>query len=1592
MAEVEIEDMNGGDNGGAQPPHPPHHERNMYLVWEDLTVLLSNFGRLSGNVVMTGNVLLNGKKRLDYGSVAYATQQDILLGTLTVRETITYSAQLRLPSSLNRKDIDDIVEGTIVRFGLKLSWQVGNFILVGSQLIRNFILVGGQTLNMGISYSVTNLYTLENSLFDRFIRCATFGGFDLDILDIVIEEEKPEYMEEKEWGTINHLACRMIRYCLSKEKKYGYKNETSTSKMWKALEEKFLKKSSQNRLHMKKRLFRFDYQPGTSMNEHITAFNELVADLLGMNETFKDEDLALMLLSSLPDEFEHLETTLLHGKDNVTLKDVTDALYSYELRKKTKKESKYEAAEAMVARGRSKSQKPKWRGRSKSKSRLDTCVAEHDANDSDISLVASSTTFHSDEWILDLGCTYHMSPNREWFSDLVELNAGVVYMGNDNACKTVGIGSIRLKNQDGSTRVLTDVRYVPSLKKNLISLGALESKGSVVTMRDGVLKVTYGAHVMIKGIRKNNLYYYQGSTIIGAVAAASGGNDLDATQLRHMRLGHAGEKSLQILSKKGLLKGAKACKLNFCEHCTGRKIKCLRTDNGGEYKSDQFFDVCHEYVIVRHFTVRNTPQQNGVAERMNRTLLEKVRCILSNAGLGKVFWAEAVTYAGNLINRLPSSAIGGKTPLEVWSGKPATDYDSLHVFGSTAYYHVKESKLDPRAKKALFMGITRGVKGFHLWCLDTKKIICSRDVTFDEAALVNKTMIPEVDAADSSTPIEESEDEEVQTQEPLETPEPFAVTRPRREIRRLARSIDMVTYAFPVVDDDIPITYQEAIQSLESDKWKSAMDEEMQSLQKNNTWKLTQLPKGKRAIGCKWIFEKKYGSHSKKDVHYKTQLVAKGYAQKEGIDYNEVFSPIVKHSSIRILLALVAQLNLELAQLDSQKEIDKLKAQLNQEFEMKDLGEAKKILGMEISRDRQRMKLCLTQKQYLRKILQCFGVNENIKHVSIPLTSHLKLSSQLSPKTNEEREYMEKVTYANAVGSLIYAMVCTRPDISQAVGVVSSFEQDEALGQCVVGYADSNYAGDLDKRRSTTGYLFTLAKAPSAIHLAKNQVYHSRTKHIDVRNRSPRVCRSAYRKLAPTRHKGGGEKKRLSIALEILTRPHLLFLDEPTSGLDSASAFFVIQTLRNVGRDGRTIITAIHQPRSEVFSLFDDLFLLSGGEQVYFGEAKMAAKELQNTLDPLTSLTTARIKALLVKKYRSSDYAAKAKARIREISTIEGPVIGEKHSSEAKWLKQLSTLTKRSFVNMSRDLGYYWLRIGIYVALSICVGSIFFDIGTNYNAILAWGACGGFLSGFMTFMSIGGFPSFIEELKVFHRERRNGHYGVAVYILSNFLSTFPFLTVMSLATASITYYMVKLRPRISHFMYVALDLISSIATVESCMMMIASLVPNFMMGVIIGAGFIGLLMMTAGYFRTMPDLPKIFWRYPVSYINYGAWALQGAYKNDMVGLEFDGFIPGGPKLKGDVVLTTMLGINLEHSKWWDLAAVIMLLITYRYLFFIILKFKERVSPLFRTLYTKRTIQHLKNRPSFRKTLAFPSKRHQVLHSLSSQEGLNSPIL
>ena len=116
--------------------------------------------------------------------------------------------------------------------------------------------------------------------------------------------------------------------------------------------------------------------------------------------------------------------------------------------------------------------------------------------------------------------------------------------------------------------------------------------------------------------------------------------------------------------------------------------------------------------IKRHFTVQETPQQNWVVEKINHTLLEKVRYLLSKEGMGKPFWAEALAYASHLINRLSSSTIGGKTPIKIWSRDATQDYNWLRVFGCPAYYHINDRRLNLRTKKGVFLGSKRVVKNY----------------------------------------------------------------------------------------------------------------------------------------------------------------------------------------------------------------------------------------------------------------------------------------------------------------------------------------------------------------------------------------------------------------------------------------------------------------------------------------------------------------------------------------------------------------------------------------------------------------------------------------------------------------------------------------------------------------------------------------------------------------------------------------------------------------------------------------------------------------------------------------------------------------
>ncbi|KAJ1377801.1 P-loop containing nucleoside triphosphate hydrolase, partial [Sesbania bispinosa] len=478
----------------------------------------------------------------------------------------------------------------------------------------------------------------------------------------------------------------------------------------------------------------------------------------------------------------------------------------------------------------------------------------------------------------------------------------------------------------------------------------------------------------------------------------------------------------------------------------------------------------------------------------------------------------------------------------------------------------------------------------------------------------------------------------------------------------------------------------------------------------------------------------------------------------------------------------------------------------------------------------------------------------------------------------------------------------------------------------------------------------------------------------------------------------GGQKRRVSICIEILTRPTLLFLDEPTSGLDSAASYYVMKRIATLDKkDGiqRTIIASIHQPSTEVFQLFHNLCLLSSGRTVYFGPASAACEffasngfpcpALQNPSDHLLktinkdfdqdievglagTIPAEEAIRILVSSYKSSEWNQEVRNEVTLMSAKKDSSSIDQKRRHASFLTQCSVLLRRSSVNMFRDIGYYWLRLVIYVALAISLGTVFYDLGTSYDSIKDRGSLLSFVVGFLTFMSIGGFPSFVEDMKVFKRERQNGHYGVIAFVIGNTFSAIPYLLLVTVISGAIAYYLPGLQRDWERILYFFCVLFSSMMLVESLMMIVASIVPNYLMGIITGAGIQGMMILVAGFFKLPNNLPKPFWKYPIHYIAFHRYAFQGLFKNEYEGLIFTTNDDEGGSHKyvsGEEVLRNTWQTNMSYSKWVDLAVLLGMIVFYRILFFIIIKTTEKVKPIVGSLSCmsvspKQTIQVVEN--------------------------------
>ncbi|KAH9750713.1 retrovirus-related pol polyprotein from transposon RE2 [Citrus sinensis] len=407
-------------------------------------------------------------------------------------------------------------------------------------------------------------------------------------------------------------------------------------------------------------------------------------------------------------------------------------------------------------------------------------------------------------------------------------------------------------------------------------------------------------------------------------------------------------------------------------------IKKIRSDNGLEFISMSHF--FNEHGILHQRTCVATPQQNGVAERKHRHILEVARALRFQAYLPLKVWGKCVLTATYLINRLPTPLLFGKTPHEVLlKSKPS--YDHLRVFGCLCYAQnlsPKKHKFAPRAIKGIFIGYPFAQRGYRIYDLEKHVVFTNRDVTFQERIFpfqekqlqqnqpsivlpipINEVINETSNEANAQPPPSDQENLQLSTLDQQNQPPPSGL-----DIDTLRRSTrthqppsylqdyhcSLVTHSnllphrpFPIISKSKTISYPlhnfisyntlsskhfaftvaisteieptSYAQEIRHPKWREAMAAEIQALNKNKTWTLTQLPPGKVPIDCKWVYKIKFRSDGSVE-RYKARLVAKGFTQKEGLDYHETFSPVAKLTTVRCVLAVAAIKNWPLYQLD----------------------------------------------------------------------------------------------------------------------------------------------------------------------------------------------------------------------------------------------------------------------------------------------------------------------------------------------------------------------------------------------------------------------------------------------------------------------------------------------------------------------------------------------------------------------------------------------------------------------------------------------------------------------------------------------------
>ncbi|CAH9098391.1 unnamed protein product [Cuscuta epithymum] len=710
---------------------------------------------------------------------------------------------------------------------------------------------------------------------------------------------------------------------------------------------------------------------------------------------------------------------------------------------------------------------------------------------------------------------------------------------------------------------------------------------------------------------------------------------------------------------------------NYVINQFNAKIKVFRSDNGGEYTSQRFKDHLNKHGILHQTSCPHTSQQNGVAERKNRHLMEVARTMMFQSNVPKRFWGDAVLASCYLINRIPTRILQDSSPFEVLNRtKPSIDH--LRVFGCVCFVYIpgeQRNKLEAKSIRCIFLGYSTTQKGYKCYNPSTSKTFVSRDVKFIEdqgyydkkeresleelsrpsdLASSLRFLLDHLgnnkskDSSQDDTPsnqdgngdTQEEEEEPSATQESSQTQEEVPLqntsqedsvdqeghtqqeeremvkdteTEPVQSLRRSTRlkfrnpryynsqavvhpiqsvcSIDLLpkahqAFLVKIEENQIPNSYEEA-----KDKkvWVDAVGDERGAMERNHTWDVEDLPKGRKAVTSRWVFTIKYKSNG--DIErYKARLVARGFSQTYGKDYKDTFAPVAKLNTVRVVLSLASNLSWNLWQMDvknaflqgeleeevymvpppgledlckpgqalrlrkaiyglkqsprawyhklsstlmdngfkrshsdntlftlksshglvvilvyvddliisgdDDEGIKSAKELLKKAFDIKDLGELKYFLGLEVYRSSDG--LFLSQRKYALDLLVETG-KLGCKAAKTPLEDGYKVNGK-GEKSEEKLADVE--LYRRLVGKLIY-LTLTRPDLCFAVNQVSQHMKEPSVYHWsmverilryikgspgrgiwmgrngnteIVGYCDADWAGDRIDRKSTTGF------------------------------------------------------------------------------------------------------------------------------------------------------------------------------------------------------------------------------------------------------------------------------------------------------------------------------------------------------------------------------------------------------------------------------------------------------------------------------------------------------------------------------------------